>query len=53
MDSRGPFCEPRLGRQRRRTCRLGLGKSKLQITAASSGKAQNMNTVAKLVEMSS
>jgi uncharacterized protein (DUF1697 family) len=31
----------------------GMGKSKLQIPAASSGTARNMNTVAKLVAMSS
>jgi len=31
----------------------GMGKSKLQIPAANSGTARNMNTVAKLVEMSS
>jgi uncharacterized protein (DUF1697 family) len=31
----------------------GMGKSKLKIPAASSGTARNMNTVAKLVAMSS
>ena len=31
----------------------GMGKSRLQIPAASSGTARNMNTVAKLVAMSS
>jgi uncharacterized protein (DUF1697 family) len=31
----------------------GMGKSKLQIPAANSGTARNMNTVAKLVAMSS
>lgn len=31
----------------------GMGQSKLVIPAASAGTARNMNTVAKLVEMSS